>query len=899
MAEATTDPDRPGRAAGRRLRRPAALLGAAALVTATVALGTTASAADTPKTVLGKSGQKLTVSASANLDPKGETLKVTGEGYDETKGIYVAFCKDNGDNRVPSPCLGGADLTGSGGASKWIVPEGDTYEGDYATAYGAGGTFDVELEITAEGDGLDCTEVACSVVTRVDHRGSGDRSQDVRIPVTFEGQDDGSGGGDGGGDGVDVPAGTVSYHAAAEFTDAGKPRDLLLHPDSGTLYVAANDSPDTADVNEQGLYVLEAGDGTVRSHISQAPSSTGVMAGRAVNQVIAPLPGDGVVFQYAVRGIGTAKDGDATAQGVWPTGSSITDAGPGTEAGTVLVAQNAALSEIETATGAVKRTVTLDGGSRLGVDTAHKAAWSANTTSSGGGQLRRVDTGSLTVTATADLPAAVYSVTADPATGDVWVGTGTSVQVYDKDAKLLATIEGEDRAADIAFDTGTGRAFVLWQDSGYAGNGGDNDGSLAVYDTKTYEEAAQPAKLPGNHSQLGSATLAVTPGGTTAYVTSPAESKITKIERRMSPKVVQTPADQSVAPGDKVSLVAAAEGAPEPTVRWQVSADGAQTWRDIDGATANAYSFTARAAQDGYQYRAQFTNAAGTTRTVPVTLTVTENGGDGGNGGGGDGGDGEPAEPSGTRTVTGPEGQELVVTPVNDLATEDQKLKITGTGYDEDKGIYVALCVDNGEGELPTPCIGGVDMSGGSHSSAWISSNPPDYGKDLAVPYGKGGTFEVELTVDARDEFTDCFEATCVLATRADHTLSGDRSQDVKVPVSFVGQKPVDVDDTDGGDGGSGGTGGSGGGGTAGGTGGTSGGSGTTGGTAGTGGSGGTASTVAGTTGGSLASTGTTVLTLASVAALLTAAGWFAYRRGNPRTRGAAAGSSAAPPPAD
>ncbi|WP_162467259.1 hypothetical protein [Streptomyces cavernae] len=52
--------------------------------------------------------------------------------------------------------------------------------------------------LTAKGDGPDCTQVDCAVVTRVDHRGSGDRSQDVRVPVTFGGQEPGEGdGGDG------------------------------------------------------------------------------------------------------------------------------------------------------------------------------------------------------------------------------------------------------------------------------------------------------------------------------------------------------------------------------------------------------------------------------------------------------------------------------------------------------------------------------------------------------------------------------------------------------------------------------------------------------------------------------------------------------------------------------
>lgn len=385
---------------------------------------------------------------------------------------------------------------------------------------------------------------------------------------------------------------------------------------------------------------------------------------------------------------------------------------------------------------------------------------------------------------------------------------------------------------------------------------------------------AAAVALPGSVRVGVYAGVAVTPGATSVYLTRAAESKVVKLDLRMSPKVVQSPTDRSAAPGDEVTFVAAAEGTPEPTVSWQVSSDGGQTWSAIEGATQNAYTFTAKAAHDGYAYRAEFKNSVGTTRTSPITLTVTEASGDGGTTTGGDDG-GEDTEPSGTKTVTGSEGQKLTVTPVNNLATEDQTLKVKGSGYDEEKGIYVALCVDNGDGELPTPCIGGVDMTGASHSSAWISSNPPDYGEELAIPYGEDGTFEVELTVDAKDEYTDCFEVTCVLATRADHTLSGDRSQDVKVPVAFVGQDPVGTDDGD-----TGGT-----------DGGSTGGSTTSGGTSSTGGSssgsttGGSTSsgTTTTTTGGSLASTGVTVLSVAAVAALLTAGGWFVYRRAQVR----------------
>ncbi|MEV0169967.1 immunoglobulin I-set domain protein [Streptomyces sp. NPDC050803] len=846
------------------LRRTAALAGAAALVAATAAVGSSAQAADTPKTALGKDGQQLTVSASANLDPDGETLQVTGSGYDDTKGIYVAVCKDNGDNRIPTPCLGGADQSGDSGASKWIIPRdaSDEGAGTVAERWGEGGTFDVDLNVKAKDGGLDCLEVACSVVTRVDHNAAGDRSQDVRIPITFQGQDPGEG--DGGGDGVDVPAGTVSYVRSAEFTTAGRPLDLLLHPDSGKLYVGSENIPDTADVNEAGLYALDPKDGTLLSKVAQAPGlpATSVPVGR---RIIAPLAGDGVLFHYPLRGIGMAKDGDTAAQGYWYTGTGFTGVGQDADTSSVLVAAGPELRRIDLATGTVKSTVSLEGGKELGVDAVRNAAWSIGA-AEGKKVLRRVDTTTFQVTATTELPTETglaYFVETDPATGNVWVGADTSVLVFDKDGKQLTTLTGEDRPTAMAFDKTTGRAFVLRPDP--AGNTGDGNGVLEVLDSATFQQAAAPVALTNSEAPTYSG-VAVAPGATSVYVTNYTESKVAKFDLRMSPKVTQAPTDQTVAPGDEVAFVAAAEGTPEPTVSWSVSPDGGQTWSKIEGATENAYKFTAKAAQDGYRYRAEFTNPVGTTRTSPITLTVQEAPDDGGTE---PPADGEDTEPSGSNTVTGPEGQQLTVTPVNNLAVENQTLKVTGSGYDTDKGIYVALCVDNGEGELPTPCIGGVDMSGESHSSAWISSNPPDYGEDLAIPYGKDGSFEVELTVDAKDEFTDCFKAKCVLATRADHTLSGDRSQDVKVPVSFVGQDPVDTDDGTGGAGGSG-TGGTG----------TDGGTGTTGGTGAGSTTGGTGTTNTSTAGGSLASTGVTVGSVAALAAALTAAGWVAYRRG-------------------
>ncbi|GGW80737.1 hypothetical protein [Streptomyces lomondensis] len=143
-------------------------------------------------------------------------------------------------------------------------------------------------------------------------------------------------------------------------------------------------------------------------------------------------------------------------------------------------------------------------------------------------------------------------------------------------------------------------------------------------------------------------------------------------------------------------------------------------------------------------------------------------------------------------SATGPEGQKLTVSQSSGLNPAGETVTVTGSGYNTEKGIYVAFCVDNGPGRTPTPCVGGVDMSGESGASAWISSDPPSYGEGLAKPYGGSGhdgTFSVRLKVRAKDANTDCTKAgvRCAVITRNDHTRGGDQSQTVRVPVTFGG----------------------------------------------------------------------------------------------------------------
>jgi hypothetical protein len=152
-------------------------------------------------------------------------------------------------------------------------------------------------------------------------------------------------------------------------------------------------------------------------------------------------------------------------------------------------------------------------------------------------------------------------------------------------------------------------------------------------------------------------------------------------------------------------------------------------------------------------------------------------------------------------SATGPEGQKLTVSKSSGLAPAGETVTVSGTGYNTEKGIYVAFCVDNGAGRTPTPCVGGVDMSGESGASQWISSNPPSYGEGLAKPYtgsGHKGSFSVQIKVRAKDANTDCTASgvTCSVVTRNDHTRGGDQSQTVRVPVTFKGAGSVTATST-------------------------------------------------------------------------------------------------------
>lgn len=117
-------------------------------------------------------------------------------------------------------------------------------------------------------------------------------------------------------------------------------------------------------------------------------------------------------------------------------------------------------------------------------------------------------------------------------------------------------------------------------------------------------------------------------------------------------------------------------------------------------------------------------------------------------------------------------------------------VNVSGSGFDTSKGIYIAYCVVPAGGGLPTPCGGGVDMSGSTGASVWISNDPPPYGRDLARPFDDGGSFQTSVTVSSTIGSYDCREVTCAIVTRADHLRPSDRSQDTAVVISFAEATP-------------------------------------------------------------------------------------------------------------
>ncbi len=91
------------------------------------------------------------------------------------------------------------------------------------------------------------------------------------------------------------------------------------------------------------------------------------------------------------------------------------------------------------------------------------------------------------------------------------------------------------------------------------------------------------------------------------------------------PLITLNPIDQVVTAGEDATFMAAASGAPAPSVQWEVSTNGGATWTNDttdSGNTTDTLTVPATVAQNGDEYRAVFKNVASEATSNPATLTV-------------------------------------------------------------------------------------------------------------------------------------------------------------------------------------------------------------------------------------------------------------------------------------
>ncbi|MFC8195730.1 hypothetical protein ACFUTV_10030 [Streptomyces sp. NPDC057298] len=78
----------------------------------------------------------------------------------------------------------------------------------------------------------------------------------------------------------------------ARLTTVGKPLDLLLHPESGKLYVGSDTVAGTTGASLAGVYAVDPAAGNVLSWVKTSPGSTGAPAQLPGKRLAGPLPGD-------------------------------------------------------------------------------------------------------------------------------------------------------------------------------------------------------------------------------------------------------------------------------------------------------------------------------------------------------------------------------------------------------------------------------------------------------------------------------------------------------------------------------------------------------------------------------------------------------------------------------
>lgn len=134
--------------------------------------------------VKGSQGQVLSVSKTTVKS--GSVVTVKGNYFDETVGIYLAFCVIPAKGQAPTPCGGGINKAGLSEASFWISSNPPPYAVGLTEEFLPGGRFMQKVKISKKIGKFDCTKVKCAITVRADHLRSNDRSSDLFIPITIK-----------------------------------------------------------------------------------------------------------------------------------------------------------------------------------------------------------------------------------------------------------------------------------------------------------------------------------------------------------------------------------------------------------------------------------------------------------------------------------------------------------------------------------------------------------------------------------------------------------------------------------------------------------------------------------------------------------------------------------------
>ena len=140
--------------------------------------------ASSAASIKGSQGQVLSVSKTTVKN--GSMVTVKGNYFDETVGIYLAFCVIPPKGKAPTPCGGGINKAGTGEASFWISSNPPPNAVCLTEEFLPGGRFTQKVKISKKIGKFDCTKVKCAITVRADHLRSNDRSSDLFIPITVK-----------------------------------------------------------------------------------------------------------------------------------------------------------------------------------------------------------------------------------------------------------------------------------------------------------------------------------------------------------------------------------------------------------------------------------------------------------------------------------------------------------------------------------------------------------------------------------------------------------------------------------------------------------------------------------------------------------------------------------------